>query len=142
MRRRHELNELRWKTIAPMLPAERGRRGRPSQDNRRLLNAILWVLKTGAPWRDLPEHYGPWQTAYTRFSRWSKRGVWTRVLAELAKDEDGETYFVDATIVRAHQDASGAEKKKAAKQLASLEADRRRRFTSVSRPTGNRFICT
>ena len=142
MRRRHELTEARWKRIKPMLPPERGREGRPSHDNRRMVNAILWVLKTGAPWRDLPEHYGCWQTAYSRFSRWSKRGVWASLLAELAKDEDSATYFIDATIVRAHQDASGAEKKTAANPSVNRAADRPRRFTFVSMPKGNQFICT
>ena len=75
-----------------------------------MVNAILWVLKTGAPWRDVPRKYGPWQTVYSRFNRWSKRGVWDEVFQALSRDPDDESWLIDATIVRAHQDATGAKK--------------------------------
>jgi transposase len=133
MVRRHELTAGQWERIRGLLPPERGREGRPSIDNRRVVNAIRWVLKTGAPWRDLPEHYPKWKTVHSRFSRWTRRGVWARVLAELAKDQDGESFLIDATIVRAHQDAAGALKKK---------EDRPRRYTLVSTPSETRFIST
>jgi transposase len=107
-----------------------------------MVNAIVWVLKTGAPWRDLPEHYGSWETVYSRFRRWTKRGVWAAVLAELAKNEDGESYLIDATIVRAHQDASGARKKTAANSSVNPEADRPRKFMLASTPKAIRFIST
>ena len=104
MRRRYELTDEQWARIGALLPPERGRRARPAKDNRLMVNGIVWVLRTGAPWRDLPPHYGPWKSVYTRFSRWSHRRVWDRVLAELAKDADSIAYMVDATIVRVHQD--------------------------------------
>lgn len=75
-----------------------------------MCNAILWVLGTGAPWRDLPAKYGPWKSVYTRFRRWSRRGVWDQVLKEIGKDQDQESWIIDATIVRAHHDATGGKK--------------------------------
>jgi transposase len=113
--RRKELTEHQWSKIAPLLPSHKHKkRGRPAKDHRDLLNAILWVLRTGAPWRDLPERYGPWQTAASRFYRWQKMGVWQRVLEELQKEKDRsrevewEIHFLDSTSVRAHQHAAGA----------------------------------
>jgi transposase len=110
MRRRFELSDETWAQIAPLLPPERGRKARPARNNRRMVNAMLWVLRTGAPWRDLPSHYPSWQTVYTRFSRWSAQGIWQRMLSELASNSDPEGYLIDGTIVRAHQDAHGARK--------------------------------
>jgi len=94
-----------------------------------MLEAMLWILRTGAPWRDLPPEYGSWQTVYTRFSRWSQKDVLKRVFEKLAEDRDGEGYMIDGTIVRAHQDAMGAPKKAVNKRLAVLAAVRRRSFT-------------
>jgi transposase len=73
-----------------------------------MVNAMVWVLCTGAPWRHLPEYYGSWNSAYTRFSRWNRAGIWGRVLKVLAKDTDPVAYMVDATIAKAHQDARRA----------------------------------
>lgn len=112
MRHRHELSDAEWARLQPLLPVQKT--GRPRQDDRRILNAILWKLATGAPWRDLPERYGPWQTVYTRFRRWTKAGVWDQLLAALqqAADAAGQLdwsiHFVDATTIRAHQHAAGA----------------------------------
>jgi len=142
MARRHELRTEQWERIRDLLPAEGGREGRPSIDNRQVVNAIRWVLKTGAPWRDLPEHYPKWKTVHSRFSRWAQRGVWARVLAELAKDQDDESFLIDATIVRAHQDAAGALKKQDRKLSGAPEGDRPRRFMLVSTPSEIRFIST
>lgn len=75
-----------------------------------MVNAMLWILRTGAPWRDMPGHYPPWRSVYTRFSRWSKQGVWQRVLVALAEDANTEGYQLDSSSVRAHQDAHGAQK--------------------------------
>lgn len=114
MNRRKELTDQQWEKIAPLLPPQKPARGRPAKDHRTVLNGILWVLRTGAPWRDLPERYGPWQTAYSRFYRWQQAGVWQKVLKELQKQKDGsgevgwEIHFVDSTTVRAHQHAAGA----------------------------------
>jgi transposase len=142
MARRHELKTEQWERIRGLLPPEGGREGRPSIDNRLVVNAIRWVLKTGAPWRDLPEHYPRWKTVYSRFSRWTRRGVWARVLTELAKDQDDESFLIDATIVRAHQDAAGALKKQDPRRSGAPEEDPPRRFTLVSTPSAIRFIST
>jgi transposase len=140
MARRHELKLEQWERIRGLLPVERGREGRPSLDNRLVVNAIRWVLKTGAPWRDLPDYYPKWKTVYSRFSRWTRRGVWVRVFEELAKDQDDESFLIDATIVRAHQDAAGARKKTDPKRSDIPEADLPRRFTLVSTPSEIRCI--
>ena len=110
MRRRYDLTDEQWDRIAGLLPPERGRRARPAKDNRLMVNGMVWVLRTGAPWRDLPPQYGPWNSVYTRFSRWNHQGVWRRVLEELAKEADEIAFMVDATIVRVHQDGQRAPK--------------------------------
>ena len=142
MARRHELTTGQWERISGLLPPERGREGRPSIDNRQVVNAIRWILKTGAPWRDLPAYYPKWKTVHSRFSRWSHKGVWQRVLTELAKDQDDESFLIDATIVRAHQDAAGALKKQDLKPLDGPVEGRPRRFMLVSTPSEIRFIST
>lgn len=93
-----------------------------AKDNR-LFVAVLWVARTGCPWRDLPEVFGPWNSMYKRFSRWSNRGVWHRLFAELAKDADFEQVFLDSTMVRAHQHAAGAPKKTATKRSGARAGD-------------------
>jgi transposase len=75
-----------------------------------MVNAMAWIVRSGAPWRDLPPHYGPWKSVYTRFSRWVRKGIWRQVLAEFAKEADSIAYMVDGTVVRVHQDAQGARK--------------------------------
>lgn len=107
MLHRHEVNDAQWALIAPHLPAEQGRKSRPAKPNRPMVNGMLWILKTGAPWRDLPVRYGPWKSVYTRFSRWSAQGVWQKVVDAVGAHHDGSVVMIDATIVRAHQDASG-----------------------------------
>ena len=114
---RHELSDGQWARLAPLLPPQhRSGRGRPAKDHRVIVNAILWRLATGAPWRDLPERYGSWRTVYSRFRRWQQTGVWDRVLAALQQQADaaGELdwslHFLDGTTVRAHQHAAGAKK--------------------------------
>jgi transposase len=114
--RRHELTDEQWARLAPLLPPERPATGRPNHDHRTIINGIVWRLRTGAPWRDLPERYGPWQTVYSRFRRWQQAGIWERILATLTADADaaGELDWVlhvlDSTIVRAHAHAAGAKK--------------------------------
>jgi transposase len=111
---RGELSDAQWERLRPLLPPQKPHTGRPNKDHRQVVNAILWIDRTGAPWRDLPERYGPWKTAYSRFQRWRRAGIWDRVLAALHADADaaGEVdwgvHFVDGTTVRAHQHAAGA----------------------------------
>ena len=104
MHRRHELTDHQWEHIAPLVP----RHGRRSQrSDRDFINSVLWILKTGSPWRDLPERYGNWKTVFNRFSNWARSGHWERIFAALRLEKDEEGVLVDATIARAHQDASG-----------------------------------
>ena len=128
MSRLARLTEADWTRQEPLLPRGGGR-GRPSQCHRLMLEAMLWIVRTGAPWRDLPPAYGPWQSVYTRFSRWSRKGVLKQLFDKLAEEQDGEGYMIDGTIVRAHQDASGAQKKAVTKRLAVLAAVHRRSST-------------
>lgn len=85
---RKELTDQQWSKIAPLLPPQKPKRGRPAKDHRAVINAVIWVLRTGASWRDLPERYGPWQTVASRFYRWQKRGIWQRVLEELQRQKN------------------------------------------------------
>jgi transposase len=108
------LTDEQWARLAPLLPLQKPATGRPAKPHREVLEAIGWVLRTGAPWRDLPKEYGPWQTAASRFYRWAEQGVWERVLAAVQADADtrGELdwllHSLDASVVRAHQHAAGA----------------------------------
>jgi transposase len=111
MRRRHELSDEEWERLQPLLPPERGQAGRQPKSHRVMLNGMLWVLRTGGPWRDLPAHYGPWNSVYTRFYRWTKSGLWQRLFEALSSTRDEEGYMLDATIIKAHQDSAGAQKK-------------------------------
>src|SRR3954470_14758699 len=112
--RRHELSDAEWKRLAPLLPRGRPRGGRPNKAHRSVVNGMWWKLRTGAPWRDLPERYGPWATVHTRFRRWRLAGVWDRVLAAVQTEADAEgkldwsVHYLDGTVIRAHQPAAGA----------------------------------
>jgi transposase len=111
---RGDLSEAQWARLQPLLPPQKAPVGKPAHDHRRILNGILWKLRTGAPWRDLPERYGPWSTVACRFRRWRRAGVWDRLLAAVQQAEDAAGHvdwtlqFVDGTIIRAHQHAAGA----------------------------------
>jgi putative transposase len=102
------LSEAMWERPSPLLPPQRPRTGRPALDHRRFLEAVLWLARTGAPWRDLPAAFGHWNSVFRRFSRWAAKGVWDRLLAAMADDPDFEYLIIDSTIVRAHQHAAGA----------------------------------
>lgn len=109
---RGEITDKAWERMAPLLP-ENGHRGGQWQDHRKVVNGILWKLRTGAPWRDLPERYGPWQTCYDRLVRWRREGIWDRLLEHVQTKSDavGEVEWVvsvDSSVVRAHQHAAGA----------------------------------
>lgn len=116
MVRRHELSDEEWQKLAPLLPRVQTS-GRYYCDHRKILNGMLYWLHTGVPWRDLPERYGPWQTVYSRFRRWSREGLWDRILSSLQRELDGigqlewELWCIDGSNVRAHKAAAGAGKK-------------------------------
>jgi len=111
---RGELTDEQWENLAPLLPPQKPRIGRPAYDHRQMVNALLWILRTGTPGRDLPERYGPWRTVASRFYRWVTAGVWRRVLEALQQQADAtgqidwEKHSLDSTIIRAHQHAAGA----------------------------------
>src|SRR5947208_15296141 len=111
---RHELSNKQWERLQPLLPPQKPKTGRPAADHRRILNGILWLLRTGAPWRDLPERYGPWGTVASRLYHWRKAGLWARLLAAVQPQADGagqldwDIHYVDGPIVRAPQHAAGA----------------------------------
>lgn len=103
--RRHELSDHEWDQVEALVQRTRGR---PSKGGDRLfVNAVVWIAKTGAPWRDLLDRFGPWKTVYNRFNNWSKRGVWARIFELLRLDVDPDGSIADATVVRAHQHAAG-----------------------------------
>lgn len=105
------LTDERWKKIELQLPGKAGDPGRTAKDNRLFVEAVLWIARTGSPWRDLPGEFGNWHSTYVRFARWRDAGVWDRVAQALAGDLELERVFIDSTIVRAHQHAAGAQKK-------------------------------
>lgn len=122
-KRRHELSDEQWDRIKDLLPGQPGKRGDNGKDNRRFLNAVFWIAKTGAPWRDLPERLGDWKNTHRRFSRWAKAGVWEKIFKVLNADADFECLMIDSTVNRAHQHAAGAEKKGVLNRLAALGED-------------------
>ena len=106
MVKRYELTPAQWERLAPLLPGKVNDPGRTGSDNRLFVNAVLWVLRSGAHWRDLPERYGKWKSVHKRFSRWAKAGAWERVFETLTRDRSNEYLMLDATLVRAHQRAA------------------------------------
>ena len=110
MRQRHAISDERWNRIKDWLPGQPGQPGVNAKDNRLFLDAVLWIAKTGAPWRDLPERFGNWNNVWRRFDRWAKKGVWQRIYQEL-QDPDLEWLILDSTVIRAHPHAAGAKKK-------------------------------
>jgi transposase len=145
MPNRGELTNAQWERLRPLLPPEKPGTGKPNKDHRTVLNGILWKLRTGAPWRDLPERYGPWSTVYSRFWRWQRAGVWERVFAAAQRQADAagqlnwEVHFVDGTVIRAHQHAAGAKGgTPRQKRLAAARAASRPRSTSGRRAAASR----
>jgi transposase len=116
-RRRYELTDGEWLIIAPLLPNKP--RGVPRVDDRRVLNGILWRFRTGSPWAEIPERYGPSTTCYNRFVRWRKAGVWGRLLSAVSAAFEGEIVMIDSTCVRVHQ--HGATGKKGDPQIAAWD---------------------
>ena len=104
---RHALTDSQWERIVPHLPPVLGR---PGVNDRLFLDGVLWIAKTGSPWRDMPAHLGAWAQVYQRFARWSEAGVFEKLFAHFAEDRDLEYLLIDSTIVRAHACAAGAKK--------------------------------
>jgi putative transposase len=101
------LTDEQWGRIAHLIPGKQGDPGRTGNDNRLFVDAIVWMARTGTPWRDLSPFFGKWNSVWKRFRRWAKAGVWERIMAALAQDPDFESIIIDGTIVRAHQHAAG-----------------------------------
>jgi putative transposase len=104
------LCDQQWDRIAQHIIGNERTRGSSGRDNRMFVEGVLWIVRTGSPWRDLPEVFGFWNSAFRRFSRWSAKGVWLRIFAAMADDPDFEYLILDSTIVRAHQHAAGAKR--------------------------------
>ena len=115
MRRRHELTDEQWALIEPHLPGREGTRGPTAKDNRSFVNAVLFVAKTGIPWRDLPERFGNWNSIWRRFDRWCAAGVWAK-LADVLGEPDMEELLLDSTTIKAHPSASGSRKQPSEKR--------------------------
>ena len=108
--RRYELSDNEWTRLKPYFEGEAQKKGRPRRDARELLNAILWIARSGAAWRDLPERYGAWQTAYKRFVQWQASGLLEKVFHEQSTDADYETLSTDSTYIKAHKASTGAQR--------------------------------
>jgi transposase len=121
--RRHELSDQQWEQIAHLFP-QNGKRGGQWKEHRLLVHAILWILATGAPWRDLPGRFGPWGTVYDRFRKWVRNGLWHKILQYLQVQSqangtiDWNLFFIDGSVVRAHKAAAGARKKNTDRRAA------------------------
>lgn len=137
--RRGEVTDAQWAKLEPLLPPRKPKTGKPNKAHRTILNGIVWKLRTGAPWRELPERSGPWSTVASRFRRWRRAGVWDRILAALQQRADAagqldwELQFVDGSVIRAHQHAAGARKKGATKRSVGVKAASARRSLCASR---------
>ena len=129
---RHEISQAAWERIEHLLPGRPGDVGVTAANNRLFVNAVYWIAKTGAPWRDLPPRFGPWNSIFQRFNRWSKKGVWQRVAEALSEDVDFEWLMIDSTVVRAHQHAAGKKGGKTANNLDAAREDSAPRSTSRS----------
>ena len=123
------LNDAQWARIAPLLPGKEGDPGRSGEDNRRFMEAVLWIVRAGAPWRDLANSFGKWSSVWKRFRRWAIKGVFERIFAALSEDPDFEYALVDGTIVKVHRHGAGAkgDSKSGHRQVARRADDQDRR---------------
>ncbi len=117
------LRDDQWDRVKELLPGKAGDIGVTAKDNRLFAEAVLWIVRTGAPWRDLPKSFGNWHSVYVRFSRWVKKGVWRRVKESVADDPDLEELMMDSTVVRVHQHGAGAQKKTDRRRSGAPGAD-------------------
>lgn len=118
---RQLLREDQWERLEPLLPGKASNCGVTAKDNRRFIEAVLWIARTGAPWRDLPEVYGHWHRVYVRYNRWSHKGVWTRLFEAVSDDRDLEHLMVDGSIIRVHQHGAAQKKNRRPKPKAGHE---------------------
>jgi transposase len=123
MASRYELNEGQWNRIADLLPGRKETVGRTAADNRVFVNGVLWVLRSGARWSDLPERYGKYKSVHKRFARWAASGVWDQVFRTLVRDAQNEYLMIDSTIVRAHQQAATGRKRGVRTRLWGVPAE-------------------
>jgi transposase len=107
---RHAIKDADWERIKDLLPGQPGQHGKVAKNNRLFIEAVLWIAKTGAPWRDLPEYFGNWNSVWRRWARWAKKGVWQRVF-QVLQDPDLEWVILDSTSIRAHRHAAAAKQK-------------------------------
>jgi transposase len=106
--RRHDISDHTWNLLEPHLPGRSGIWGGRAKDNRQFINAVFWILRTGAPWRDLPPDYGDWKNTHRRFCRWRDKGIWESLLEQLIVDPDFEWLMIDASHIKVHPHAAGA----------------------------------
>jgi len=127
---RYDVTDFEWSVIEPLIPMDR--RGPKPQNNRRIINGMFYILRTGSPWRDLPERYGRYTTVYNRFNRWRKAGIWDKLMEAIVKAHGGEVQMIDSSTVRVHQHASGVKKRVEFVVSVEAEAGSRRRSTRAS----------
>ena len=120
---RKMLRDDQWKRIEELLPGKATDCGVTAKDNRLFVEAVLWIARTGCPWRDLPPEFGSWHNTHTRFSRWGTKGVWQRVIEAVSTDADLQALLLDSTVVRAHQHAAGAQKNTGRRRSGVRAAD-------------------
>ena len=130
---RDQVSDAHWAIIAPFLPSEQGRGCRPAHDNRPMFEGMMWILRTGAPWRDLPDSFGKWNSVFQRFRRWCRQGIFDALLetlVELGITDEWKVQMVDSTVVRAHSQAAGAKGGLKVRDLVARAAALRARSTS------------
>ena len=136
---RHDLTDAQWECIRGLLPGREGSRGRTAEDNRRFVNAVLWILRTGAPWRDLPPSYGGWKNTHRRFTRWRDKGIWEGLWVALRSQGAPDLVAIDGSYVKAHHHASGA--RGGSEGIALTKGGATRNFTSPPTPSGGPCAC-
>ena len=105
---RHDISDRVWNLLEPHLPGRKGSWGGKARDNRLFINAVFWILRTGAPWRDLPPDYGDWKNTHRRFCRWRDKGIWERLLEQLVGEPELEMLMIDASHIKVHAHGAGA----------------------------------
>jgi transposase len=134
---RMNLRDDQWERIAEQLPGKEGDCGCNAADNRLFVEAVLWMARAGAPWRDLPPEFGLWNSGYKRFARWQERGVWERIFAVLAEEGDFEEVFIDSTVIRVHQHAAGAAKREGPQAIGRSRAGLSTKIHALVEALGN-----